>query len=92
MIRLEMKNCNTILTEKQQKYQHYHLKKLINNQRQIIKQANFSYFLLGKAFKKQIKTIEDRGEKQIKVLEEHGKELIKSSSEKDSLFKTKRNF
>ena len=30
MIRLEIKNYNTILTEKQQKYQHYHLKKLIN--------------------------------------------------------------
>ena len=29
MIRLEMKNCNIILTEKQQKYQHYHLEKLI---------------------------------------------------------------
>ena len=27
MIRLEMKNCNMILTEKQQKYQHYHLEK-----------------------------------------------------------------
>ena len=30
MIRLEMENNSTILTEKQQKYQHYHLKKLIN--------------------------------------------------------------
>ena len=30
MIRLEMKNCNVILTEKQQKYQHYHPEKLIN--------------------------------------------------------------
>ena len=30
MIILEMKNCNAILTEKQQKYQHYHLEKLIN--------------------------------------------------------------
>ena len=30
MIRLEMKNCSTILTEKQQKYQDYHLEKLIN--------------------------------------------------------------
>ena len=28
--RLEMKNCNMILTEKQQKYQHYHPEKLIN--------------------------------------------------------------
>ena len=30
MIRLEIKNCNMILTEEQQKYQHYHLEKLIN--------------------------------------------------------------
>ena len=26
----DKKNCNMILTEKQQKYQHYHLEKLIN--------------------------------------------------------------
>ena len=30
MIRLEMKNCNIMLTEKQQKFQHYHLENLIN--------------------------------------------------------------
>ena len=30
MIRLEMKNPDMILTGKQQKYQHYHLEKLIN--------------------------------------------------------------
>ena len=30
MIRLEMKNCNTVLTEKKQKYQYYHRGKLIN--------------------------------------------------------------
>ena len=30
MTRLEMKKCNMILTEKQQKYQLYHLEKLIN--------------------------------------------------------------
>ena len=30
MIRLEMKNCNTILTEKYQEYQHHHVEKLIN--------------------------------------------------------------
>ena len=29
MIKLEMKNYYMILTEKQQKYQHYHQKKLI---------------------------------------------------------------
>ena len=30
MIRLEMKNYNMMLTKKQQKYQHYHLEKLIS--------------------------------------------------------------
>ena len=30
MIGLEMKNCNMILIEKQQKYQHNHLDKSIN--------------------------------------------------------------
>ena len=30
MIRLEMKSYKMILTEKQQKHQHYHLEKLIN--------------------------------------------------------------
>ena len=30
MIKLEVKNCNMMLTTKQQKYQHYQLKKMIN--------------------------------------------------------------
>ena len=30
MMKLEMKNCNMILTDKHQKYQHYHLEKMIN--------------------------------------------------------------
>ena len=30
MIRLEEENCNMILTEKQQKYEYYYLKKFIN--------------------------------------------------------------
>ena len=39
---------------------------LPSNQQQIIEQAKFTYSPLGKAFEKQIKTIEDQGEKQIK--------------------------
>ena len=35
---------------------------------QIIEQAKFTYSLLGKAFEKQIKTIEDQEEKQVKAL------------------------
>ena len=36
---------------------------LSSNQKQIIQQAKFAYSPLGKAFEKQIKTIEDHGEK-----------------------------
>ena len=48
----------------------------------IIEQAKITYFPLGKAFEKQIKTIEDQGEKQIKSLEEHGKHLVKYTDKK----------
>ena len=78
MRRLEIKNRNVILIEKQQKYQHcqkYRLKKtLINinilqvNQRQIIEQAKFAFSFLGKSSEKQIKTMENQGIKQVKDL------------------------
>ena len=55
----------------------------------MIEQAKFTYSPLGKAFEKQIKTIEDQGEKQIKALEEHGKQLIKYKNEKDSSIHSK---
>ena len=42
---------------------------LPSNQQQIIEQAKFTYSPLGKAFKKQIKTIEDQGKKQVDALE-----------------------
>ena len=73
MIRLEMKNYNMIIIEKLPEYQLYHQKKidkyeyptgeetLPSNQKQIIEQAKFIYSILGKAFKKQIKTIKDQG-------------------------------
>ena len=71
MIRLEMKNYKMILIEKLLKYPLYHLtltdkyeyltgeEILPYNQKQIIKQATFTYSPLEKAFAKQIKTIED---------------------------------
>ena len=43
---------------------------LPSNQKQIIQQAKFTYSPLGKAFEKQIKTIEDQGEKQIDALKD----------------------
>ena len=41
---------------------------LPSNQQQIIEQAKFTYSPLGKAFEKQIKTIEDQGKKQTDTL------------------------
>ena len=43
---------------------------LPSNQQQMIEQAKFTYSPLGKAFEKQIKTIEDQGEKQIKAIQD----------------------
>ena len=42
---------------------------LSSNQQQIIEQAKFTYSSLGKAFEKQMKTIEDQGKKQVDALE-----------------------
>ena len=39
------------------------------NQQQIIEQGKFTYSPLGKAFEKEIKTIEDQGKKQVDALE-----------------------
>ena len=50
-----------------------------------MKQDKFTYSSLGKAFEKQIKTIEGQGEIQIQALERHWKQLVKSSSKKESL-------
>ena len=41
---------------------------LPSNQQQIIEQAKFTYSPMGKAFEKQIKTIEDQGKKQVEAL------------------------
>ena len=41
---------------------------LPSNQQQIIEQAKFTYYPLGKALEKQIKTIEDQGKKQVDAL------------------------
>ena len=53
---------------------------LPSNQQQIIEQAKFTYSPLGKAFEKQIKTIEDQGEKQIKALEGFKEKRTKETS------------
>ena len=65
---------------------------LPSNQQQIIGQAKFTYSPLGKAFEKQIKTIEDQGEKQIdalKDLKDQNKQLDNISDYKDDLLHSK---
>ena len=49
---------------KTDKYEYLTGKEILpSNQQQIIEQAKFTYSPLGKAFEKQIKTIEDQGQK-----------------------------
>ena len=43
---------------------------LPSNQQQIIEQPRFTYSPLGKAYGKQIKTIEDQGQKRVRALED----------------------
>ena len=58
---------------------------LPSNQQQIIEQAKFTYSPLGKAFEKQTKTIEDKGEKQIKAIQANRKQLISDDDYKNKL-------
>ena len=62
---------------------------LPSNQQQIIEQAKFTYSLLGKAFEKQTKAIEDQGEKQIKVIQDNKRQLINDDDYKDKLLISK---
>ena len=48
------------------------------DKRREIKQAKFTYSLLGKAFEKQTKTIEEQGRKQVETIKEHENQLVKS--------------
>ena len=62
---------------------------LPSNKQQIIEQAKFTYSPLGKAFEKQIKTIEDQGEKQIKAIQDNRKQVISGNDYKNRLLISK---
>ena len=62
---------------------------LPSNQQQIIEQAKFTYSPLGKAFEKQTKTIEEKGEKQIKASKDNKKQLISDDDYKNKLLISK---
>ena len=55
---------------------------LSSTQQQLIEQTKFTYSPLGKAFDKQIKTIEDQGKKQVDALEKLKTKEIKPVEDK----------
>ena len=62
---------------------------LPSNEQQIIEQAKFTYSPLGKAFEKQTKAIEDKGEKQTKAIQDNRKQLISDDDYKNKLLISK---
>ena len=60
---------------------------LPSNQQQIIEETKFTYSRLGKAFEKQIKTIEQQGKKQVDPLKVLEPQAIESESNKYSITK-----
>ena len=56
---------------------------LQSNQQKIIEQTKFNYSPLGKAFEKQIETIENQGEKQINTLKDLKPKAITYKSDDD---------
>ena len=70
-INTEAAKILALLSGKNDTYEHLTGEEIIpSDEGRVSEQANFTYSPLGKAFQKQIKTIEDQGEKQIKALEE----------------------
>ena len=71
-INREAAKISALLFGKIYKYEYLTSEDILpSNQQQIIEQAKFTYSPLGKAFEKQIKTIEDQGQKQIKAIQDH---------------------
>ena len=68
-INREAAKVSALSSDKIHKYEYLAGEDILpSNQQQIIEQAKFTYSPLGKAFEKQIKTIEDQGNKQVEAL------------------------
>ena len=69
VINTEAAKISALSSGKIHKYEYLTGKYILpSNQQQIVEQAKFTYSSLGKAFEKQIKTIEDQGQKQVDAL------------------------
>ena len=84
-INREAAKISALSSSKIDKYEYLTGEEILpSNQQQMIQQAKFTYSPLGKAFKKQIKTIEDQGEKQVKAIQ-YNKQIVNKDDYKDKL-------
>ena len=68
-INREAAKISALSSSKIHKYEYFTGEDILpSNQQQVIEQARFTDSPLGKAFEKQIKTIEDQGQKQVDTL------------------------
>ena len=89
-INREAAKISALLSGKIDKYEYLTGEEILpSNQQQIIEQAKFTYSPLGKAFEKQTKTIEDKGEKQVKAIQDNRKQLISDDDYKNKLLISK---
>ena len=82
-INREATKISTLSSCKIDKYEYLTGEEILpSNQQQIIEQAKFVYSPLGKAFEKQIETIEDQGEKQVEEIQDN-KQLVNINKDDD---------
>ena len=93
----EAAKISALSSGKIDKYEHLTGEEILPfNEQQTIEQTKFTYSPLGKAFEKQIKTTDDKGEKQIKAIQDqvHVKAIKKydcDSKDTPLILKQKRN-
>ena len=86
-INREAAKISALSSEKTDKYEYLTGGEILpSNQKQIIEQAKFTYSPLGKAFEKQIKTIEDQGKKQIDALPDLKPKEVKPTEPKPNKY------
>ena len=86
-INSERANISALSSEKNDKYEYLPGEETLSyNQRQIREWAKFAYSSLGKAFEKQIKTIEDQGIKKVEALKSLKQEENRKQKSIEGLF------
>ena len=89
-IKREAAKISVLSSGKIDKYEYLTGEEILpSNQQQIIEQAKFTDSPLGKAFKKQVKTIKEQGEKQIKAIQDNKVQSVNRYDYKKELLLTK---